>query len=56
LRYPNSVRRALMGAEVVVNLVGVFANSGAQTFDALHVAGARTAARAAREAGAKIFV
>ena len=56
LRDPDSNRRAVKGADVVFNLVGVLANSGAQTFDALHVAGARTAARAAREAGAKIFV
>jgi NADH dehydrogenase len=56
LRYPDSVGRAVQGAEVVVNLVGILAKSGRQTFHAVHVAGARTAARAAREAGAKLFV
>jgi uncharacterized protein YbjT (DUF2867 family) len=56
LRYPESVRRAVDGAEAVVNLVGILVKSGAQTFHAIHVAGARTAARAAREAGAKTFV
>jgi NADH dehydrogenase len=56
LRYPDSVRRAVEGADVVVNLVGILAKSGAQTFRAVHVAGARAAAKAAREAGAKAFV
>ena len=56
LRFPNSVRPAVEGAEAVVNLVGILAKSGRQTFEAVHVAGARAAARAAREAGAKVFV
>src|SRR5262245_32376793 len=56
LRYPDSVRRAVDGAEAVVNLVAVLSKSGPQTFNALHVVGARAAARAAREAGAKTFV
>ncbi|HKB39298.1 MAG TPA: complex I NDUFA9 subunit family protein [Gemmataceae bacterium] len=63
LRYPDSVRFAVEGADVVVNLVGIlaecrlcFARSARQTFHAVHVAGARAAARAAREAGAKTFV
>jgi NADH dehydrogenase len=56
LRYPDSVRRAIEGADAVVNLVGILAKSGPQTFRALHVAGARAAARAAREAGAKTYV
>jgi NADH dehydrogenase len=56
LRYPDSVRAAVEGAEAVVNLVGILARAGRQTFEAVHVAGARAAARAAREAGAKVFV
>ena len=56
LRYPDSVRAAVEGAQAVVNLVGILARSGRQTFDAVHVAGARAAARAAREAGVKTFV
>ena len=56
LRYPDSVRRAVDGADAVVNLVGFLAKSGAQTFHAVHVAGARAAAKAAREAGVKTFV
>jgi uncharacterized protein YbjT (DUF2867 family) len=56
IRYPDSLARAFEGADAVVNLVGILAKSGAQTFHAVHVAGARAAARAAREAGAKSFV
>jgi len=52
LRYPDSVARAVEGAEAVVNLVGILVKSGPQTFHAVHVAGARAAAKAAREAGA----
>jgi len=63
LRYPDSVRRAVEGADAVVNLVGILAEcrfclsrSARQTFHAVNVAGARAAAAAAREAGAKTFV
>ncbi len=56
LRYPESVARAVAGSDAVVNLVGILINSGAQTFDAVHVAGARTVARAAREAGVRHLV
>ena len=56
LRYPDSVRRAVKGADAVVNLVGILVKSGAQTFHSVHVAGARAAAKAAKEAGAQTFV
>jgi NADH dehydrogenase len=63
LRYPGSVRQAVAGASAVVNLVGILAEcrfclsrSARQSFHAVHVAGAREAARAAKEAGAKTFV
>ncbi len=56
VRYPDSVRRAVAGAEAVVNMVGILAKSGAQNFEAVHVAGARAVARAAKEAGAKTLV
>jgi NADH dehydrogenase len=63
LRYPDSVRRAVEGADAVVNLVGILAEcrlclsrSARQSFHAVHVAGARAAARAATEAGARTFV
>ncbi len=51
LRYPESVAAACAGADVVINLVGVLVSSGKQSFDAVHVAGARAVAKAAREAG-----
>ena len=56
VRYPDSITRALEGADGVVNLVGILAKSGAQTFEAIHTAGARTVAQAARAAGARRLV
>ena len=56
IRYPASVADAVAGADAVINLVAVLSPTGRQTFEKLHVEGARSAARAAREAGAKMFV
>ncbi len=56
LRYPDSVARAIEGSAAVVNLVGVLVKSGRQTFDAIHVDGARAVAKAAREAGVPTLV
>lgn len=56
LRFPESVRHAVTGAEAVVNAVGILAPSGRQTFDALHVEGARLVAKAAKAAGVKRLV
>ncbi len=56
VRFEPSVRRAVEGADAVVNLVAVLAESGRQTFRELHVEGARRIARAAREAGARALV
>ena len=56
LRDVASVQRAVVGAAGVVDLVAVLAESGRQTFQALHVNGARLVARAAREAGAQSLV
>jgi uncharacterized protein YbjT (DUF2867 family) len=56
LRYPESVARAAVGADVVINLVGVLAPTGAQKFDAVHAAGARAVAKAAREAGVRQLI
>lgn len=56
LRFPDSVRRAVEGADVVINSVGILASGGAQTFKAVHAEGAGAVARAAREAGARHLV
>jgi len=56
LRFPESVRRAVEGARAVVNCVGLLAPSGRQTFEALHVEGARAVAKAAKGAGAQHLV
>ena len=54
LRYPVSVQAASRGASVVVNLVGILAEGGAQTFNAVQAKGADTVARAAAEIGARV--
>ena len=56
LRFPDSVAAACAGSDVVINLVGVLVSGGKQSFDAVHAAGARAAAKAAREAGVKRFI
>ena len=56
LRYPDSIARAVAGADAVVNLVGVLVKSGRQTFDAVHVEGARAVAMACRAAGVRQLV
>jgi NADH dehydrogenase len=54
LRYPASVQAAARGASVIVNLVGILAEGGAQTFDAVQAKGAETVAGAASEIGARV--
>ncbi|WP_137150389.1 complex I NDUFA9 subunit family protein [Devosia sp. FKR38] len=51
LRNAASIQRAVAGVEIVINLVGIAANRGAQTFDAVHVDGAAEIARASKAAG-----
>jgi NADH dehydrogenase len=51
LRYRWSVDRAVEGADAVVNLVAIPYPSGRQTFETVHVFGARAVAEAARKAG-----
>ncbi len=56
VRYPKSVDAAVDGADLVVNFVAILAASGRQTYDALHVKGARAVAKAAKAAGARQLV
>jgi NADH dehydrogenase len=56
LRNADSVARALHGADAAVNLTGLLAESGKQTFASLHVEGAKTVAEAVRAAGISKFV
>src|SRR6476659_2104206 len=56
VRVESSVRRAVEGAQAVVNLVAVPYETGRQTFQVLHVDGARTVAQAAQAAGVGRFV
>lgn len=56
LRFPETLAAAVVGADAVVNCVGILMPSGKQTFEAIHTDGVRAMARAAREAGVKRFV
>lgn len=53
VRYPASVEAAMRDSDVAINLVGILAEGGGQTFDAVQVKGAETIARAATAAGAR---
>jgi NADH dehydrogenase len=52
LRYAASIQAAMRDAHVAVNLVGILAQSGAQTFEAVQVKGAEAVAKAAAGMGA----
>ena len=54
LRYPASVDAAMRDAEVVINLVGILTESGAQSFDAVQAKGAGAVAAAAAGVGARM--
>ena len=54
LRVRWSIDRAVQGADHVVNLVGILAEGGKQTFEAVQHEGARAVAEAARAAGATL--
>ncbi len=56
LRYPDSVARAVRDADAVVNLVGILAEGGKQTFAALQAEGVRIVAEATKAAGITRFV
>lgn len=51
IRNEDSVRRALDGASVAINLVGVLYQAGRQKFDDVHAEGARTVAEVAKAVG-----
>src|SRR4030081_2348491 len=54
LRYPASVEAAMRDSDVAINLVGILAEGGAQSFDAVQAKGAETVARAAPAVGARM--
>src|ERR1700754_316106 len=54
VRYPASVEAAMRDSGVVVNLVGILAQSGGQTFSAVQAKGAETMAKAAAAIGARM--
>lgn len=51
VRHPDSIRRAVDGADLVVNLVGTLLPTGRNTYDAVHVFGASAIARHVQAAG-----
>jgi NADH dehydrogenase len=55
LRYPDSIKAAAKGSDIIINLVGILAESGKQKFDAVQFYGAQHVARAAKEVGAKLI-
>jgi uncharacterized protein YbjT (DUF2867 family) len=54
LRYPASVEAAMRDSHVAINLVGILAEGGAQSFDAVQGTGAGTVAKAAGAVGARM--
>ena len=56
VRNPASLARAVEGADIVVNLVGVLFEAGKQTYEATQDEGARAVAEAARAAGVSRLV
>ena len=56
LRFPASISAAIEGVSAVVNATGLHAESGPQTFQAVHVDGAGALARAAADSGVGAFV
>lgn len=54
LRYRDSVKKAVEGADHVVNCVGILFENGRNTFDAVQEFGGRAVAEAARDVGATL--
>jgi uncharacterized protein YbjT (DUF2867 family) len=56
VRDPQSIAHAVRDAQAAINLVGILRESGAQRFDTIHHLGAQSIAKAAKQAGAVVFV
>src|SRR5690606_32608970 len=56
VRNAESVRRAVAGADIVINLVGIGNERGPQRFRAVHAEGAANVSEAAEAAGAKTLI
>ncbi len=56
VRFPHSLDAAMAGADAVVNLVGILAPDGRQTFRSVQAEGARAVAAAAARAGVSRLV
>jgi uncharacterized protein YbjT (DUF2867 family) len=54
IRNPASIEAAMRDSQVAINLVGILAESGAQTFDAVQAKGAETVAKAAGAVSARM--
>jgi uncharacterized protein YbjT (DUF2867 family) len=54
LRYPGSVEAALRDSQVAINLVGILAEGGAQSFDAVQGKGAEAVAKATAAIGGRM--
>lgn len=54
IRNPASIEAAMRDSHVAINLVGILAQSGAQTFDAVQAKGAETVAKAASAVDARM--
>jgi NADH dehydrogenase len=52
----GQIAAAVRGADIVVNLVGILAQSGHQTFESIHAEAAGAIAKAAKAAGAHSFI
>lgn len=56
VRYKKSVELAVQGCDAVINLTGILVEQGRQSFNAVHVLGAKNIAEAAKVGGVKNVV
>ena len=56
IRYESSIKQAILGADKVINLVGILHESGPQKFTRVQAEGASAIARAAKAAGVRKLV